>query len=192
MAIRRDKILVVDVEATCWDVKPPPNGQINEIIEIGLCFYDIENDNVEGKRSLLVKPVASVISPFCTRLTTLTPQLVDEQGLDFAAACRILVEEQQAREFLWASWGSYDQKIFRKQGRRLGVSYPFGKKHMNVRSVFSGYHGGHRCGMTRALELAGLGLQGTHHRGHDDAWNIARLLQYLVRRFGLDFIKRHW
>lgn len=191
MAIRRDRILVVDVEATCWDVKPPSNGQINEIIEIGLCLYDIENDEVRGKRSMLVKPVASTISPFCTRLTTLTPILVSTQGLEFAAACRILVEEYSARNTLWASWGGYDQKIFRRQCRRLGVSYPFGKKHMNFRSVFADYSGGHRYGMARALEWAGLELQGTHHRGHDDAWNIARLLQYLVRRFGIEFIKRH-
>ena len=35
MARKLDRILVVDVEATCWEGDPPP-GQISEIIEIGL------------------------------------------------------------------------------------------------------------------------------------------------------------
>ena len=72
MAIRRDKIIVVDIEATCWDVEPPPDGQLNEIMEVGLCIFDVEANQIEGKRSILVKPLASEISPFCTKLTSLT------------------------------------------------------------------------------------------------------------------------
>ena len=34
-----------------------------------------------------------------------------------------------------------------------------------------------RCGMTAALDLLGLPLAGTHHRGIDDARNIARIVQ---------------
>ena len=40
MARKLDQILVVDVEATCWEGDPPP-GQISEIIEIGLCVLDV-------------------------------------------------------------------------------------------------------------------------------------------------------
>ena len=34
MARKLDRILVVDIEATCWEGNPPP-GQTSEIIEIG-------------------------------------------------------------------------------------------------------------------------------------------------------------
>ena len=189
--IRRDRILVIDIEATCWDVSPPPSGQTNEIIEIGLCVYDVERDRIVGKRSLLVSPVTSIISPFCTELTTLTPQLLDEQGMDLAEACRILIEEYEARKILWTSWGGFDKKTFRKQCRRLGIGYPFGNKHMDLKSTFAEYSG-LRCGMMRALESANLGLIGTLHRGHDDAWNAARILQDLVHRHGLEIVKRYW
>ena len=40
MARKLDRILVVDVEATCWEGDPPP-GQISEILEIGLCVLDV-------------------------------------------------------------------------------------------------------------------------------------------------------
>ena len=35
--------------------------------------------------------------------------------------------------------------------------------------------------MDEALRLAGLPLEGTHHRGVDDAWNIAALLESMLR-----------
>lgn len=36
--------------------------------------------------------------------------------------------------------------------------------------------------MAQALKIAGLPLEGRHHRGDDDAWNIAALVLYLVSR----------
>ena len=192
MAIQRDRIMVVDIEATCWDVEPPPDGQVNEIIEIGFCLYDVVKDEIFGRRSILVKPTASVVSPFCTGLTTLTPEQVNEQGMDFVDACRILVEEYAARKMLWASWGGYDHKIFRRQCRRMAVSYPFGDRHMNVKKVFADCHQGRRMGMARALRHARIDPVGRQHRGDDDAWNCAQLLQYLVHQQGTDFIKRYW
>lgn len=192
MAIQRDKIIVVDIEATCWDVTPNPDGQLNEIIEIGMCMYDVEHDEISDKRSIFVKPVASVVSEFCTKLTTITQAQVDEKGIDFVDACDILVKQYNARKILWTSWGGYDHKMFRKQCRRMDVSYPFGDKHMNLKKVFADYHNGNRMGMARALKKAELELVGTHHRGDDDAWNIARLMQYLIHTYDMDFIKRYW
>jgi inhibitor of KinA sporulation pathway (predicted exonuclease) len=34
--------------------------------------------------------------------------------------------------------------------------------------------------MAQALDLAGLPLDGRHHRGVDDAWNIAALILHLA------------
>ena len=175
MAIRRDKIIVVDIEATCWDVEPPPDGQLNEIMEVGLCIFDVEANQIEGKRSILVKPLASEISPFCTKLTSLTPELVAKQGIGFAEACRILVAEYDARKYLWMSWGGYDRKLFRRQCRRLKIGYPFGNKHLNLRKAFAEFNGGKRVGMARALDMVNLVHEGVPHRGADDAWNVARL-----------------
>jgi inhibitor of KinA sporulation pathway (predicted exonuclease) len=65
----------------------------------------------------------------------------------------------------------------------LGVSYPFGVSHLNVKTLFSIVHGLDReVGMDEALEQLGLAMEGTHHRGADDAWNIAAVLCELIRR----------
>lgn len=189
MAQSSDKILVIDIEATCWEDAPPP-GQQKEIIEIGICMYDVVNDTVGDKYSILVRPAVSEISEFCTQLTSITAEQVAEDGFEFADACRVLVESYRARDHLWASWGSVDRKLFRKQCRRMGLSYPFGKKHLNIADGFSACFGGPRRSMRAALRLAGVEFIGQHHRGAVDAWNTARLLQYLVQRQGVGIIEQ--
>jgi inhibitor of KinA sporulation pathway (predicted exonuclease) len=53
-----------------------------------------------------------------------------------------------------------------------------------VKSLFAIMHAlPFEIGMAHALEHCGLPLDGRHHRGADDAWNIALLLsQMLLRR----------
>lgn len=191
MAQSRDKILVIDIEATCWDFCPPPAGQQKEIIEIGICSFDVVNDVAGDKRSILVRPIASEISDFCTQLTSITAEKVADEGLDFARACRVLVDDYRARDYLWASWGGFDRKLFRKQCRRMGLSYPFGKKHLDIRGAFAACYGEPGLGMPAAMRLAGIEYIGRHHCGADDAWNTARLLQHLVQRQGPGGIERN-
>ena len=172
---------VVDVEATCWEGDPPP-GQVSEIIEIGLTSVDLASGERVGKHRLLVRPRRSSVSPFCTGLTGLTQAEVDT-GVDFAEACRLLAVEHQAGSRPWASWGDYDRKQFTRQCRAAGVPYPFGRRHWNAKLVFTGAHGlRRRPGMAQALTIADLPLEGRHHSGADDAWNIAALVLHLAER----------
>ena len=170
-----DVILVVDVESTCWDGSPPP-GQSSEIIEIGLCPVDMQSLTRLEKRSILVRPAQSEISGFCTDLTTLTPELFTHAG-SLTDAVRILKNEYQSKDRLWASWGDYDRRQFERVCAEQGVSYPFGPSHLNVKSLFAAATGStQEMGLDGAYKHLGLTMEGTHHRGDDDAWNIAGIL----------------
>jgi inhibitor of KinA sporulation pathway (predicted exonuclease) len=172
---RLDHIVVVDIEATCWDSEPPP-GQENEIIEVGVCLLRIANGERTERSSILVRPERSRVSPFCTQLTTLTQAQVDT-GCSFAEACAQLKERFASDQRLWASYGDYDRQMFERQCRERNVAYPFGKGHLNVKSLLAIAAGMPReLGMERALDYLGVPLEGTHHRGDDDAWNIAAIL----------------
>ncbi|GAA2292579.1 exonuclease domain-containing protein [Streptomyces kunmingensis] len=176
---------VIDVEATCWDGQPPP-GSVHEIIEIGLTVVDLSARRRVSRHRVLVRPARSTVSDFCTELTGLTQAEV-AQGATFAEACRILVEEYAAGERPWASWGEYDRRQFARQSRADAVAYPFGlpaeRTHTNAKAVFAEAHELRRkCGMAQALQIAGLPLEGRHHRGEDDAWNIAALILDLADR----------
>ncbi|MFD8207045.1 exonuclease domain-containing protein [Streptomyces sp. NPDC059695] len=176
---------VIDVEATCWEGQPPP-GAVSEIIEIGLTVVDLTARRRVDRHRILVRPERSEVSDFCTELTGLTAAEVGG-GVGFAEACRILADAHDARSRPWASWGDYDRKQFERQCRAAGTSYPFGRPadqtHTNAKAVFTEAYGlRKRPGMAGALQLAGLPLEGRHHRGEDDAWNIAALVLDLVER----------
>ncbi|GIG71528.1 3'-5' exonuclease [Phytomonospora endophytica] len=172
---------VVDVEATCWQGQVPP-GQSNEIIEIGLCVVDLATRERVAKHRILVRPARSTVSAFCTELTGLTQEEVDT-GVSFEEACALLDTEHRARSRAWASWGDYDRKQFERQCQRGRAVYPFSSRHTNAKAVFTASFGMRkRPGMAQALNLAGLPLDGRHHSGADDAWNIGALVVLLAER----------
>ncbi|MGW4575973.1 exonuclease domain-containing protein [Streptomyces tendae] len=176
---------VIDLEATCWDGQPPP-GEVGEIVEIGLAVVDLHARERVGRHRILVRPTRSRVSAFCTELTGIT-QAEADGGVSLAVACDTLVREHGAGVRPWASWGDYDRKQFVRQCAADGVPYPFGhpaeRAHTNAKAVFTVAHGlRRRPGMAQALEIAGLPLTGRHHRGVDDAWNIAALVLRLAGR----------
>ncbi|MFJ6012333.1 exonuclease domain-containing protein [Streptomyces sp. NPDC092952] len=129
-----------------------------------------------ARHRILVRPARSSVSAFCTGLTGLTQAEVDT-GVSFAEACRLLAAEHRAGIRPWASWGDYDRNQFVRQCRATGTPYPFGRHHTNAKIPFTAAHGlRKRPGMAQALEVAGLPLEGRHHSGADDAWNIAALV----------------
>ena len=179
MAIRLDRIIVIDIEATCWEKDPPPN-QEREIIEIGICPLDITSGELLQKESILVKPKQSQVSEFCTQLTTLTPAQVN-QGVSLGQACSILRNKYITHQRMWASYGEFDKRQFQVECEKKGVRYPFSNRHLNVKTLFSLMYALEKeVGMAGALERLHLPLEGTHHRGDDDAWNIAKILSQLI------------
>lgn len=178
------EILVIDVEATCWRGAPPP-GEQSEIIEIGACLLDPKSGERSERESLLVRPQRSKVSEFCTELTTLTQEQVDG-GIPFHEACDVLRTRYRSAERVWASYGDYDRKQFRTQCTAFGVAYPFSPEHINVKAAFARLERLSKpVGMAGALKRLQLPLEGTHHRGGDDAWNIAAILGYLLKEHRL-------
>ena len=180
MVKKLDKILVVDVEATCWQ-GAPPEGQDHEIIEVGICVLDVGTGEVVpgSKRSILVKPIKSKVSEYCTRLTSLTQEQIDA-GIPLAEACEILKREYLSEQRVWASWGDYDRKQFWRECRLKNIAYPFGDSHINVKNLFALSQGlSEELDLELAIEKLNLKFEGREHRAHDDAFNIARVLSIL-------------
>ena len=173
----KNKMLLVDVEACCW-YGNPPEGMYKEIIEIGLVVVDFETKKIEDVKSIIVKPKYSEISKFCTKLTTITPELIKKEGVSFKKACKILTEDYLSNKRTWFSWGDYDRFAFQDNCELHKVKYPFGRTHFNQKALFALQRKMTRGpGVQKALEIVGLEFDGTPHRGVDDARNSAYILQ---------------
>ncbi|ACU03571.1 exonuclease domain-containing protein [Pedobacter heparinus] len=74
---------------TCWELDDDYQKQQSEIIEIGIYKLNTETGKITSSEGILIKPVRSEISEFCTRLTSITPQMVEEHGISLSEACTL-------------------------------------------------------------------------------------------------------
>jgi inhibitor of KinA sporulation pathway (predicted exonuclease) len=156
-----------------------------EIIEIGAVLVDPQTFEPIAEFQTFVRPIRHpILTPFCQQLTSITQAEVDPApGFPeaIAALAEFIHEHSPAVLPLFGSWGDYDRHQFVLDAKLHQVGLPFGPDHLNIKTAFSGALGSRkRFGMARALARLGLPLTGTHHRGIDDARNIARILPFAV------------
>jgi 3'-5' exoribonuclease 1 len=176
-------ILVLDLEATCCDRETIKRHQ-TEIIEIGAVMVETENLTVIDEFQTFVKPVRfPVLTEFCESLTSITQAEVD-QAAGYEEAIALLKQWlSNYPNSVFGSWGDYDRKQFTQDSQFHNVAFPIAFPHVNLKQQFSEQQGlPKRYGMAQALQLAGIALEGTHHRGLDDAKNIAKLLPWILGR----------
>ncbi len=180
MTIRESNLyLVVDLEATCDDRNAIPRGE-NETIEIGAVLVDGGSLSPIAEQMIFVRPVVHPdLTPFCTELTTITQDMVDHAMGFPEALARLVAFGTRA---LFCSWGNYDRNQLAADARRHGIPMPF-PDHWNLKDGYA-MRAGSRKGLGTMAALHRLGIQpeGTHHRGIDDARNIAKMLPYILGR----------
>ena len=171
--------LVVDLEATCDDAGAIPRGE-NETIEIGAVLVDGANLSVIAEQTIFVCPILHPrLTPFCTELTSITQDMVDHALLFPAAIARLVAFGTRA---LFCSWGNYDRNQLAADCARHGIPMPL-SEHWNLKDGYA-YRAGSRKGLgtMAAMRRLGIPFTGTHHRGIDDARNIAKMLPYILGR----------
>jgi len=167
------------LESTCWRNDPPP-GQKSEIIEIGVCIIDMEELKVKTTIGIPVRPAYSKVSDFCTGLTGWTDEKL-QGAATFQEAVTTLKNDFKSKQHTWASWGDYDRVQFERCCELHKVGYPFGRRHISLKTLFA-----IMCGLqdevsvAGALEILGWEFEGCPHRGVDDAENIARIFTRML------------
>ncbi|HEY9868255.1 MAG TPA: 3'-5' exonuclease [Candidatus Obscuribacterales bacterium] len=182
--VKFDYVNVIDVEATCYpDGQDFPDGEVQEIIEIGIAVVDLFARRIVSSDQIVVKNTLSSVSPFCTELTGWTAEALQEKGVSFAEACAQLSRAYNPRDRLWISQGNFDREIFARECELLGVAYPFGSNHMNLAALLSTLTGRKRqIGLKKAMRLFKLDPLGKQHCGKDDAYNLARVYIEILNR----------
>lgn len=180
------RYIVVDLEATCWQTRPP--NYSNETIEIGAVMVS-ESGEILSEFVEFVKPLKDpILSDFCKELTSITQSQVDN-AQHFPAVVKAFQEWIGVGEhdYVLCSWGFYDARQFKEDCELWGIDTDWLKPHISIKHQYTAVKGlSKNQGMARALRLEAIELEGTHHRGIDDARNIAKIfVRYLDRwRFG--------
>lgn len=172
---------IIDLEATCCDNKTIPRQEM-EIIEIGAVMVEQSSLHVKDEYQTFIKPIRHPkLTEFCTTLTTITDaDLISAP--DYTTAIEHLKNWlSQFDKHLFCSWGDYDKNQFNQDSRFHDIPYPFGTDHLNIKKLFSKQQKLNKnLGMAQALRMANIPLDGTHHRGIDDARNMAKLMPFIV------------
>ena len=173
--------IVFDLEATCWKHR---DQTPNEIIEIGAVKVNAIGLIIDEFQSFVRPKVHPTLSDFCTQLTSISQEQIDQAPTfdqvihDFKPWIGVGTED-----YLLCSWGFYDRKQLRLDSDLFEMDKRWINKHISVKHQHHKLANTSRpLGMAEALELEGIPLNGTHHRGIDDARNITRIFQ---KYFGL-------
>jgi len=175
------KLLVVDLEATCW-ARGEHVQEHMETIEIGALLVDPTGEAPRREFQCFVRPSRfPTLSEFCTQLTSMQQSDVDHAPTFAPAFEAFLGWLGEPREVRFASWGDYDRRQLVRDCQLAGITYPFCDDTINLKHVCCPKLGMKPGGMAQALARAGLPLDGAHHRALDDARNILRIAE---RAFG--------
>lgn len=162
-------IIIVDLEATCSEKRDIKN----EIIEIGA--VKIKDNKVVDTFDSFVKPILNPkLTDFCKTLTTISQSDVDS-AKKFPEVLKEFKSWIGETDFILMSWGNYDKSQFIKDCSLHKVSSSWIKEHVNIKEKFADIKNIKPCGMEKALNIMKIKLDGTHHRGIDDAKNIAKI-----------------
>lgn len=173
--------IVYDLEATCWEGRPP--NKVQEIIEIGALKLNPYGE-VIGHFKSFVRPVLSPnLSLFCRQLTN-----IDQVDVNRADTFPTVIDAFQEwigyfdeEDYLLCSWGRFDQKMLIRDCELHDMESDWTEHHINLKKQ---YHEIRRLHRTRGLKYAvtaeGFEFTGEQHRAYDDALNLAQIfVKYL-------------
>lgn len=180
--------LIVDLEATCCDRNSANPEEIPrqemETIEIGALLLDAKRLSTVSEFNTFIRPVRHPkLTEFCMQLTTISQTEVEQAPRYPEAIAKFQQWLAPYSNYLFCSWGDYDKTQLQQDSTYHHLNFPLAAPHLNIKKQFTqAQQLPKRYGMDRALQLAGLNLIGTHHRGIDDVRNMAQLMPYILGR----------
>lgn len=170
-----DYLIVLDFEATCWD-----NSSEHEIIEFPSVVIDIKNRTILDDRiEQFVKPSGTPkLSQFCKNLTSITQEQVNG-GMTLSQALKNHAQfVAKYPNSLLVTAGDWDLKTMLPMDCKYNnLSIPtYYKRWANVKHPYKHlYKSTKKTSMVSMLNDLNIPLEGTHHRGIDDCYNIAKI-----------------
>lgn len=176
-----DEVIVVDLEATCWETKEEKALNVSEIIEIGICRLNTLTGEISDSRSIIVKPVFSKVSDFCTQLTGHTQAGVNA-GIPLSDAISIIKNDYSLNRKVLAAYGNYDGHKLLNECHSKGIDFRLPPTYLNISALATlKLKANKRLGLQRSCNKFGLIFEGVPHSGKDDAMMAAKVLWECIK-----------
>ena len=167
-----------------------------EIIEFPVVAVDVTSLQVHSQDTFhkYVQPF-NMVTEFYTNLTGITPCMLENQP-KLSEVLALLEKWMCERGFttsnsMFVTCGDWDlDRMLPSECRRLGLKYSKClQQWINIKELFLYLNGEQRSGkrkrkkpdMKEMLNILGLELDGRHHSGIDDCYNIAKILVHLLQ-----------
>lgn len=165
--------IIIDLEATCEEIRSPEFQR--EVIEIGAVKIS-NNGDVTGEFNEFIKPIINnKLTEFCTSLTSITQTDVDGADM-FSKVANRFQQWVGSEDFLLIHWGSWDAKQLQRDSDNHHLNMDWKSHGINMKPEYINVSGFKRArGMKGVLRRENIDLDGTHHRGIDDARNLSKI-----------------
>ncbi|NWT04793.1 ERI2 exoribonuclease, partial [Mionectes macconnelli] len=193
-------LIVLDFEATCWG-----DGQRRgpEIIEFPSVLLNTSTGEIESEFHAYVQPQEHpILSEFCTKLTGITQNQVDEgvplniclskfmkwiQNIQKEKKIIFSTDTQsnfplEAKACAFVTWTDWDLAVClqyeckRKQLRKPDIFNSW----IDLKATYRAFYNRKPKGLNGALQDLGIAFVGREHSGLDDSRNTARLAWRLI------------
>ena len=176
-------LIILDFEANCSaDKQLYPQ----EIIEFPCVVYDIQNDVINRNIdfSHFVNPDIP-ITDFCTNLTSITQEMVDNKpklNEILELHKKWINDNNLYNNSLFVTCGDWDLEMaLPNHCEYLKIKYPnYFKEWCNIKELYATFYQRKTYSMKGMLDKLNIPLDGIHHRGIDDCYNIAKIAQRMV------------
>ncbi len=171
-------ILIIDLEATCCELGTIPPEQM-EVIELGAVWATPTGEVIDTLQRFVQPIERPQLTFFCRSLTHIEQASIDSAPHWPTVAAELAEFAGRHSGQYYGSWGAYDRRQIERECARHSIADPLaGLPHVNLKATFAKARKIKQVGMVTALQIAGLKLDGEHHRALADARNIARLLPW--------------
>lgn len=162
--------IIFDLEATCTSDRSQKFQ--NEIIEIGAVKINDKLEIIDEYQSF-IKPILNPkLTDFCKELTS-----IKQSDVDSADKFPIVISEFMdwvGDDSILCSWGFYDKKQIISDLQLHKTKWFF--DHISLKHQHADFKRLRKgVGVQKALSMEQMTFEGVHHRGIDDAKNIAKI-----------------
>lgn len=174
------RFIVFDIEATCWEGRPP--GMTQETIEIGAYHLDGYGE-VGASFSRLIQPVIHPqMSLFCRQLTHIEQADLD-RARDFPRVIRDFQDwiDIDDTPYVLAAWGGFDREQLRQDCRLHHLDDEWLRPYINLKQQYQEIHSlPRKRGLAAAVRKEGFDWTGEQHRALSDAGNTVKIFRKLM------------